>query len=208
MEFFTLAARRAVLATAAAATLVGSALVAGPSSATPASPDRGPAITAGTVQALFDATDEEAHRFDGELARRSGVDPATVDSYATGFAATDGTVENVRVDERQVTELRAAVAAVRACAGRTRYDYTGLQLNVYLNSCKTNALLYVIGGGVTVIGSITAIIGATGLPAAATAGLAALLAVAGTFLGVCSSKGRGTVIHNVPPSTITWCNSQ
>jgi len=208
MQFFTLSPRRAALATAAAAALVASSLFPGPANAVQASIDTAPAITESTVQALFDATDEAARQFDGEAARRGGVDPATVDSYATGFAATGGTVRNAGIDTARIPRLRAAAAGVRACAGRTRYDYTGLQLNVYLDSCKTNALLYTIGGGVTVIGSITAIIGVTGLPAAATAALAGVLAIAGAFLGVCSSKGRGTVIHNVPPSSITWCNSQ
>jgi hypothetical protein len=199
---------RTALVAAATAALLGSMLVASPANATETTPTTSPAIAEATVQSLFDATDQTTHQFDGAIARQDGVDAALVDSYATGFAATGGIVRNATIDSDQIAKLHSAAVDIQSCTGKNRYDYTGLQLNVYLNSCKTNALLYVIGGGVSVIGSITAILGVTGLPAAATAALAGLLAVAGTFLGVCSSKGRGTVIHNIPPSTITWCNSQ
>lgn len=207
MKLLTRSTGHSALVAATTGILLGSMLAASPANASegPSTPS---AITETTVQSLFRATDQTTHRFDGSIALKSGVNRTTVDSYATGFAATGGTVQNAAVDRNQVEKLRAAAADTRACSGKNRYDYTGLQLNVYLNSCNTNSMLYSIGGGVTVIGSITAILGVTGLPAAATAALAGLLAVAGTFLGVCSSKGRGTVIHNIPPSSITWCNSQ
>jgi hypothetical protein len=208
MKLFTLMPARTALVASATAALLGSMLVASPANAAEAAPAPEPAISEATVQSLFDATNQKTHQFDGALARQHGVDPALVDSYATGFAATGGTVENATIDSAQVAKLRSAVIGIQACTGKNRYDYTGAQLNVYLNSCNTNVMISVIGGGVGVIGTIAGILSPTGLPAAAVGVLAGILAVAGAFLGVCAAKGRGTVIHNIPPSTITWCNSQ
>lgn len=209
MKTVTATPGRMALIAATAAALLSSMLVASPAEAAETAPSAtAPALTEATVQSLFDATDRTANLFDGAVARQDGVDPATVDSYATGFVATGGSVRNATVDEDQAEELRTAAADVQACVGRNRYDYTGLQLNVSLNSCNTNRVSSLIGGGAGVVGALTAILGVTGLGAAACGALAGFLAVAGAFLGLCASNGRGTVIHNIPPSSITWCNSQ
>lgn len=209
MRLFTITPGRTALVAATAAALFGSMLVGSPAQAAETTPSASAgAITEATVQSLFDATDRTTNQFDGAIARQDGVDLATVDSYATGFAATGGTVQNATVNRDQAEKLRAAAVDIQACAGKNRSDYTGLQLNVYLNSCNTNKVLVLIGGGVSVISALTAILGVTGLGAAACAALAGLLALAGTFLGLCASNGRGTVIHNIPPSSVTWCNSQ
>lgn len=196
-----------ILASAATVAIAASALVASPATASARTPAEPPRLAERTVQALYDATDPRTHVFDGGEARASGVEAGLVDDYATGFAATGGSIRGATVDSARLSALRAA-GDVRACSGRTRSDYTGAQLNVYLSSCNTNRLLAVIGGGTGVVGTIAGILAPTGLGAAAAGALAGVLAVAGAFLGVCAAKGRGTVIHNIPPSTITWCNSQ
>ncbi|KTR08830.1 hypothetical protein [Curtobacterium luteum] len=101
MKLFTITQARSTLIAATTAALFGSMLVASPASASATSPAATTAITETTVQALFDATDRIEDRFDGALARRAGVDAATVDSYATGFAATGGIVQNAAVDPDQ-----------------------------------------------------------------------------------------------------------
>lgn len=97
---------------------------------------------------------------------------------------------------------------IRACAGKNRWDYTGLQLNVSLNSCNTNRLLGAIASGAgaaTVVGIITA---ATGIGGAAAGIIAGGLAIAGGILTSCAAKGRGVAIHNIAPGPVVWCNGQ
>jgi hypothetical protein len=108
MKLFTLMPARTALVASATAALLGSMLVASPANAAEAAPTPEPAISEATVQSLFDATNQKTQQFDGALARQHGVDPALVDSYATGFAATGGTVENATIDSAQVAKLRSA----------------------------------------------------------------------------------------------------
>ncbi len=146
--------------------------------------------------------------FDGDRARAIGVSTEAVDAFATGRSLVGLASRHAAVDRQLVDEVERSTAVVRACAGKNRWDHTGIQLNVYLNSCNTTRLLGVLGasaGVATAIGIITA---ATGLGGAAAGIIAAGLAVAGGVLTACSSRGRGTVIHNIPPGSVVWCNNQ
>ncbi|KTR03620.1 hypothetical protein [Curtobacterium luteum] len=146
--------------------------------------------------------------FDGAAARAAGADASDIDDFATGWVIAGGRVENATVDEALVKKVQLSADVARACSGRNRWDYTGIQLNIYLNSCNTTRLLGAIGagaGGATLVGIVTA---ATGLGAAAADALAGGLAIAGGVLTSCSAKGRGVAIHNIPPGPVVWCNGQ
>ncbi|MEK6311027.1 MAG: hypothetical protein V4737_06250 [Curtobacterium sp.] len=168
------------------------------SSAGPASAPHGLEAGISTVDRLFD----------GAAARAAGADASTVDDFATGWVIAGGRVENVTVNDTLVEAVLDSGDVARACSGRNRWDYTGIQLNIYLNSCNTTRLLGAIGagaGGATLVGIVTA---ATGLGAAAAGAIAGGLAIAGGVLTSCSAKGRGVAIHNIPPGPIVWCNGQ
>lgn len=201
MKSHTRPTNRSILGLAAVCVLGAAVLPAAPASASSAGPASAPhGLEAGisTVDRLFD----------GAAARAAGADASTVDDFATGWVIAGGRVENVTVNDTLVEAVLDSGDVARACSGRNRWDYTGIQLNIYLNSCNTTRLLGAIGagaGGATLVGIVTA---ATGLGAAAAGAIAGGLAIAGGVLTSCSAKGRGVAIHNIPPGPIVWCNGQ
>ena len=161
-----------------------------------------------TTDALQTGITPGSRTFDGAIARAAGASPENIEAFATGWVIAGGTAQHAPVDREMLQAVAAQSAVIRACAGKNRWDYTGLQLNVYLNSCNTTRLLGAIASGAgaaTVVGIITA---ATGIGGAAAGVIAGGLAIAGGILTSCAAKGRGVAIHNIAPGPVVWCNGQ
>lgn len=191
-----------VLSAAASTVLLTSLFIAAPASASP-SPAEIPdsswialdAAIAGTV-------------FDGAKASAAGVPAALVSEFATGWRVAGNATANVVVDERLMQELETDTATARACAGRNSLDYTGLQLNAYLNSCNSAKLLGMVtsAAGVGVVAA--AVTSWTGVGGVAAGAIAGAFTVSAGIIQVCSANGRGIAAHMIPPTAAMWCNNQ
>ncbi|WP_420368654.1 hypothetical protein [Curtobacterium sp. L1-20] len=210
MKFLT-APPRVALAAVATSALCASLLVASPATAAPDTTTleaaRG-SLSAETSERLEAAIDRRTDTFDGAAARKSGVPSSITDDFATGWVAAGKSATNAVVDSDELAAARRVVPDVRACAGRNRWDYTGIQLNVYLNSCNTTRVIGLINTGSGVATLAAAITAFTGLGVAIAGALAGVLGIAGGVLTTCSARGRGIVIHNIPPGPVVWCNGQ
>lgn len=210
MKFLT-APPRTALAAVLTTALCASLLVASPATASPPTTGKETAtasLSTETSEALEAAIDRRSGTFDGSTAREAGVPSSVADDFATGWVAGGKTAENADIDPAELAAARQAVSDVRACAGRNRWDYTGIQLNVYLNSCNTTRLIGLINTGSGVATIAAAITAFTGLGVAIAGALAGVLGVAGGILTTCSARGRGIVVHNIPPGPVVWCNGQ
>lgn len=203
MKIRTITPARTALVAAATAALLGSMLVVSPAQA--ATNDQTDPKTAEALQA---GVTESSRTFDGAVARSEGASTADIEDFATGWTIAGGTVQNAPVDRDLVQAVAARADVILACTGKNRWDYTGLQLNVYLNSCNTNKLLGAIATGAGATVAVGIITGATGLGAAAAGIIAAGLGVAGGILTICAANGRGVAIHNIAPGPVVWCNGQ
>lgn len=139
------------------------------------------------------------------MATSAGVAPELVNDFATGWAVAGGSVSDATLDGRI---LAAAAAAPRACAGRNSLDYTGIQLNAYLNSCNSARLLGMVnqGAGVAVIAA--AVTGWTGVRGVTAGAIAGVFAISGGLITTCSARGRGMAAHMIPPTAVMWRNNQ
>ncbi|WP_144760968.1 hypothetical protein [Curtobacterium sp. 9128] len=201
MSISSIRRTRAVLVIGAVTSVLAASLVASPAVAADQAPS---AVSDSSWSALDRAIDGST--FDGRTALEAGVDPALVEDFATGWAITGKPTENVDVDVDLVRELGQISA--RACSGKNRLDYTGIQLNAYLDSCNSSKLLGMVqqAAGVGVIAAaITSWTGVGGLAAGTIAGA---LAISAGVLQVCSSNGRGIAAHMIPPTAVMWCNNQ
>jgi hypothetical protein len=182
-------------------------LTAVPASAAPQ--PHAPALTAEVEQraeALFAGVDDSHRTFDGAAARSAGASAADVDDFGVGYLAGGGQVRNVHVESEDVEALRAVAGQAR-CVGRNSADVTGVQANLYLNSCNTNKLVALLAGAAgfaTIVGLITAATGAGGLAGGIAAGA---LAIGSAAIAYCGSKGRGIGFHVLPVGP-PWCASQ
>ena len=159
-----------------------------------------------TMTALASGIDAATRTFDGAAARLHGAPSAEVSDFAAGWQFAGGTIVNVT--PTTISAAATPTPAPRACRGANRADYTGLQANVYLDSCNTTRAIALIGGGASVATVAGAIASWTGVGALA-AGLAAgALGLVGAVLNGCAAKGTGVGMHNIPPTPVTWCAAQ
>ena len=159
--------------------------------------------------ALLAAVDTRTGSFDAERALRSGVEDRSVQDFATTWAALDaGPVRGTSVRAQSVDQLRSRLGTNASCRGRNTWDRTGLQYNVYLNSCKASELSRAYATGAASLGVLTAIFGAAGFaPGAAGAGIiGAILGLGSAVVNNCNARARGIIVRMVPPAI--WCNSQ
>jgi hypothetical protein len=193
--------RVSLIATAVAASmLIGSQAV--PASAAPAPT---PASNSDQTWAALEQAIQPSDVFDGASAERDGVPTEVIDSFASGWAIGGRAVVNATIDQQEVADARRAL---RACVGKNRWDYTGLQVNVYANSCVTTQAIGMLTAGGGVAGAAAAIAAATGVGIPIAGGIAAGMAIALGTMTVCSAKGRGMVLHMIPPTPAVWCNAQ
>lgn len=197
-------AARTITVTAAAALLGASTMIPIPASASTVRADE-TTIPDATWSALNGAI-SSSHVFDGQVATSAGVAPELVNDFATGWAAAGGSVSDATLDGRILAAAEAA--APRACTGRNSLDYTGIQLNAYLNSCNSARLLGMVnqGAGVAVIAA--AVTGWTGVGGVAAGTIAGVFAISGGLITTCSARGRGMAAHMIPPTAVMWCNNQ
>lgn len=189
-----------------AAVVASSIVMVAPASA---SPSRGPsaASAADRAESLLTGVDRTTQVFDGAAATRAGATTEDVEDFAAGYVAGGGAVENVEVSEETVSALRAPAAALRSCSGRNSADVTGLQANLYLNSCNTNKLVAALAGGAGVAALVGVITAATGVGGAAGGIAAALLTIGSAAVAYCGARGRGIGFHVLPVGP-PWCRSQ
>lgn len=194
----------AIAVTALFTTTLGAAPADAMPAGTPAPSSALPPQVTTALEAAIDATGT----FDGRRAISAGVTPSTADDFATGWAAAGKPTRDATIDQVAIAEVRDALPSLRACSGKNRWDYTGIQLNVYLDSCNTTRVAGILGtaGGVTA--AAAAITAVTGIGLAVAGTFAGLLAIAGGIVTICSARGKGVVIHNIPPGPAVWCNGQ
>ncbi|WP_121368111.1 hypothetical protein [Frondihabitans australicus] len=131
-----------------------------------------------------------------------------VDDFATGWSAAGREVTNATVDTVTVSMALAAEPRVRACVGKNSYDYTGLQLNAYMNSCNSAKFLGLITSGAGLATIAAVVTAATGVGAVVAGTIAGAMTVASGAVTTCTARGRGMVAHNIPPTVAVWCNNQ
>jgi hypothetical protein len=164
-------------------------------------------VTSRELASLESGVDTANHLFDAELARQSGASASDIQEYASGYLAGGGRAENVTVNAATIDMLRGATS-IEACKGKNRYDVTGLQQNIYFDSCVSQDIIgkIAVGAGAAAIaGLITAETGIGGLAGGLVAGI---LTIGGGALGSCAARGSGVVIHQLLPTAIIWCNAQ
>lgn len=209
MKLFT-THRRVGLATVSVAVsaLFTTTLGTAPANATPArTPATSSALPPEATTAL-EAAISATGTFDGRRAISAGVTQSTADDFATGWAAAGKPTRNASIDQAVIAKVREALPSLRACSGKNRWDYTGIQLNIYLDSCNTTRVARILGtaGGVTA--AAAAITAVTGIGLAVAGTFAGLLTIAGGIVTICSARGKGVAIHNIPPGPAVWCNGQ
>lgn len=195
--------RRGMLAAVTATTLLGSALVANPAHA--AMSESSSQLSDTEITALFAGVDTTTRTFDADQARASGADAALLEEFASGYLAGGGTVRHISVDPAEVAELRGNTVF---CSGKNRFDVTGLQANLYMNSCVSNDVVGKLAQGAGLAAILALISAETGVGPVVGGIVAGLLTIGGGALASCNSKGRGTVSHNITGSALVWCNSQ
>lgn len=203
---------RTALVAAMTAVLCASMLAAAPANAQEVTPQTTTAASQEQVHsfnALLDAVDPSTRAFDASQALADGVAVRDVQDFAnTWIALAEGAVSGISPQPAEVRTLREILATTTACRGRNTWDKTGLQYNLYFNSCKAGELSRVYGTGAAALGVVTAICGAIGFaPGAAGAGvIGSILGLGAVIVNNCNAKGRGIIIRAVPPAV--WCNSQ
>lgn len=197
-------AKHALTLTAAGAVICASISVGAPANAASLQ-SSGEAVPEATWTALDDAISKTGV-FDGAAAASAGASSELINDFATGWAATGGTVTHASVDESMLNVAEAATP--RACVGRNSLDYTGIQLNAYLNSCNSSRVLGMVnqGAGVGVIAA--AVTSWTGVGGVAAGAIAGALAISSGLITTCTAKGRGMAAHMIPPTAVMWCNNQ
>lgn len=171
------------------------ALVSAPANA--ATPSTTPLETLAEpqVDALAAGIDQSNHTFDGKVALSAGATPGVVSQFAAGYRAGGGQITNAVPDAAEYARLRAI--NISACGGKNSFDVTGLQANLYLNSCKSDEIQkgLVAGAGVAaLIGTVTAASGG----GAAAAGIAAAGLSLGAGLIGFYNRGKGICIYGNP----------
>ncbi len=159
--------------------------------------------------ALLAAVDQETGAFDAQVAADGGASDAAVDDFAATWLALDvGRVDGAEADDAAVEQLSRQLAPRASCRGRNTWDRTGLQYNVYLNSCKAADLGRAYATGAASLGVVTAIFGAAGFaPGAAGAGIVgAILGLGAAIVNNCNARNRGIIVRMIPPAI--WCNGQ
>ncbi|WP_022907060.1 hypothetical protein [Curtobacterium sp. B18] len=200
----TITPRRTALVAVAAAALFGSMLVAAPANAAPRSA-ADPLSDADTT-ALFAGVDTTTRTFDAAIARAAGADTSLVAEFAAGYVAGGGAVQHIRVDPDVVAATEGI--GIDGCSGKSSFDVTGLQANLYLNSCVSNDVVGKLTQGAGVAAVVALISAETGVGAVAAGIVTGLLTIGAGALASCNAKGRGTVSHNIAGSAIVWCNGQ
>jgi hypothetical protein len=186
---------------------MGLALTASPASATV---DETATVSSGAQQRinqLFAGVDDSDSVFDGALAVRAGASAEDTDEFAVGYLAAGGHVRNVAVPADEVDALRGTATEVLACSGRNSSDITGLQVNLYLNSCNASKIVAALAGGAGLAALVGIITAATGIGGAAGAIAAALLTIGSAAIAYCAANGRGIGFHVLPVGP-PWCKSQ
>ncbi|WP_144761456.1 hypothetical protein [Curtobacterium sp. 9128] len=159
------------------------------------------------VEHVLAGVDQSTKTFDGAAAIAAGATQQDIDEFAAGYVAAGGSATNVVIPQRAVDELRGLAGDVRACSGRNSADITGLQANLYLDSCNANRIVAALGGGAGVAALVGIITAATGVGGAAGGIAAALLTIGTAAVAYCAANGRGIGFHVLvvgPP----WCASQ
>lgn len=203
------------LAAVTAGALFAMMLTAGPASASETrTPSQGMTFaapldpaTSTVLDELASGVDASSLTFDAHVPLARGVSVRDVQDYAVGYASQGGQVTGVALDAGAVEAMRSEMGML-ACKGRNSHDYTGLQLNTYIDSCLSAEIVHQLaigGGAVALAGAISA---ATGVGAAAAGVIAAAMALASGLVASCASGGRGAVFHMIPPSAALWCNGQ
>lgn len=179
------AVRRLTTVCAVAAVVASGALLGAPAQAAQAGDHARTPLSDMQLSALTTGLGSTRAVFDGAAARRAGASERLVAEFAAGYYAAGGDVEHATPDRRQLELVRSA--AVRAaCRGKNSFDVTGVQANLYINSCKSDEVRNGLLAGVS---TATLIAGMTALTGGGAA--AATVAAAGLGLGRPSSQ-RGT----------------
>ncbi|RKR75111.1 hypothetical protein [Frondihabitans australicus] len=160
-----------------------------------------------SINAAGGAVDPATHVFDGQVALAHGAAAADVREFAAGYAASGGQIVRATPDAA-LSSMMNDIPMPRACAGKNRQDTTGLQSNVYIDSCVTQRVISLMGSGAGLAGIVAAVTAATGAGPIVAGVIAGLLGIGAGVLGSCSAKGRGVAIHQIVMSAITWCTSQ
>jgi len=208
MALILTAPTRMALVAGVISALCGSVLVASPATAAPASESSTSTLSSETFVTLQSAIDVKTGTFDGAEAAAAGVPAPIVDDFATGWAAGGNPVTGASVNVDELAAVRAATPEIRACSGRNRWDYTGIQLNVYINSCNSDTLIGLLTTGTGIATIAAALTAITGLGVVAAGAVAGVLGAVTGVLTTCAARGRGIVIHNIPPGPVVWCNGQ
>lgn len=190
-----------------AATVVAGLITAAPASADTTVESRASTVSDRTWAALDDGIGTDGV-FDGDGPRRAGVSEELINDFATGWSSAGRSVSGAAVDTALVERARTAQASVRTCVGKNRLDYTGIQINLYLNSCKAASVLGLVNSGAGIAVIAAAVTAATGVGALAAGVIAGVLGVSAGVLTSCTARGRGIAAHNIPPSAVMWCNNQ
>lgn len=162
-----------------------------------------------SFNALLGAVDSDTRTCHADRALTDGVQMRDVQDFANTWTALDaGAVSGIGTNPSEVRKLEGILAPKASCKGRNAWDHTGLQYNIYLNSCKAAELSRAYGTGAAALGVITAICGAIGFaPGVAGAGIVgSILGLGAAIVNNCNARGRGIAIRAVPPAV--WCTSQ
>jgi len=180
---------RRLTATCVVSTVVAAgALVSAPANAaTPSSPAPA-ALPEAQITALTSGIDDSQNIFNGQTALEAGATAQNVSQFAAGYLAGGGQIKNAVADPTQTILMRNV--SIKACKGKNSYDVTGLQANLYINSCKSAEVQKGLLAGAAMATLVASVTAATGGGAAA-GGVAAAGLSLGAAVIAFKDKGKG-----------------
>lgn len=190
---------RSVVAIGTSGVALATLLCVGPASSATAATTQHEVDTlqSSEVTALFAGVDDQHLVFDGAVARAAGADEESVRQFAAGYEAGGGIVTRTVVDP---SETRLLSRFSIACSGKNSFDVTGVQANLYINSCKTDQVRKGLLAGASIATLVGAVTAATGGGAAAGAVAAAGLALGAAVIAF-YDNGRGVQFYANPLKT-------
>lgn len=154
------------------------------------------------LAALNGATDSAALVFDADAARAAGATDQSIDDYAAVLSGAGWTITG-QVAAAGSAELNRAGAEIMACKGQNGYTgWHGLFWQWALNSCNTDVLITLIGGGAASVSAIGGMMAAAAVPPGAIiAATGAIMALGVVPYVVCkNASGNGAIYVNIAPT--------
>ncbi|MBN6777612.1 hypothetical protein JRG19_03475 [Pseudoclavibacter alba] len=167
--------------------------------------------TTQTVNLLNTAVDGESRSFDAQKARDLGVSAEDITDFGVGYAAGGGQVLNIEISQDEVNALAPAAVQLYSaaqCAGKNANDYTGAQSNLYMDSCATQKVIAALSTGASAAALAGVMASETGVGGVAGAIISGILSLGAGALGACAANGTGTIIRQIPPTGVIWCDAQ